>query len=73
LAPPEPPEISIPPQGLSAEELAERAHVLSRRRLDPDELEQWLLGAGLATSDGELLRPTPVAIDLAETLALATA
>jgi hypothetical protein len=75
---PDPAEISNPPPvatsrrpapaGLSAEELAERAHVVSRRALDPDELEAWLLGAGFAVKTSGLLRPTPAAIDVAELL-----
>jgi hypothetical protein len=33
-----------------------------------DELEAWLLGAGFAVKNGELLRPTPAAIDVGELL-----
>jgi hypothetical protein len=45
--------------------------VLSRRRLDPGELERWLLDEGLARRHDGLLVPTATAIDLGGLLDLA--
>ena len=49
---------------ITAAGLAER---LPQRpgRLDAVELERWLLDAGLAQRDGDLLRPTGKAIEVA--------
>jgi hypothetical protein len=48
--------------GVSAHELAERARALSRRDLDPEELERWLVAEGFAVESAGLLLPTRSAI-----------